>query len=103
MRGRKLMKSSRWLHTFAIAILALSTSMALAQHEGHGHGRRHDKHGNEEEDNGRKGNSNKDHGDQDRRHGHRYDVRDHGAMHGWYQSQRGSLRPGLAHKDRWPP
>ena len=103
------MKSSRWLHTFAIAILALSTSVALAQQEGHGHGRGHNKHGNEDEDNDndndRKGNSNsnKDHGDQDHRHGHGYDVRDHEVMHGWYQSHRGNLPPGLAKKDRLPP
>jgi Ni/Co efflux regulator RcnB len=99
------MKSSRWLHTFAIAILALSTSMALAQHEDHGHGRGHDKHGNEDEDNDndRKGNSNgnKEHGYKD--HGHGYDVRDHEVMHGWYQSHRGDLPPGLAKKDRLPP
>jgi Ni/Co efflux regulator RcnB len=103
------MKSSRWLHTFAIAILALSTSVALAQHEGHGHGRGHDKHGTEDEDNDkdRKGNSNsnKDHGykDHGHGHGHGYDVRDHEVMHGWYQSHRGNLPPGLAKKDRLPP
>jgi Ni/Co efflux regulator RcnB len=103
------MKSSRWLHIFAIAILALSTSMALAQHEDHGHGRGHDKHGTEDQDNDkdRKGNSNsnkehdyKDHG---HGHGHGYDVRDHEVMHGWYQSHRGNLPPGLAKKDRLPP
>jgi Ni/Co efflux regulator RcnB len=101
------MKSSRWLHTFAIAILALSASMALAQHEDHGHGRGHDKHGDEDEDNDedRKGNSNsnKDHGYKDHGHGHGYDVRDHEVMHGWYQSHRGDLPPGLAKKDRLPP
>ena len=103
------MKSLRWLHTFAIAILALSTSMALAQHEDQGHGRGHDKHGNEDEDNDedRKGNSNsnsdKDHGYKDHGHGHGYDVRDHEVMHGWYQSHRGNLPPGLAKKDRLPP
>jgi Ni/Co efflux regulator RcnB len=101
------MKSSRWLHTFAIAILALSASMALAQHEDHGHGRGHDKHGTEDEDNDedRKGNSNsnKDHGYKDHGHGHGYDVRDHEVMHGWYQSHRGNLPPGLAKKDRLPP
>jgi Ni/Co efflux regulator RcnB len=101
------MKSSQWLHTFAIAILALSTSVALAQHEGHGHGRGHDKHGTEDEDNDkdRKGNSNsnKDHGYKDHGHGHGYDVRDHEVMHGWYQSHRGNLPPGLAKKDRLPP
>lgn len=101
------MKSSRWLHTFAMAILALSTSVALAQHEGHGHGRGHDKHGTEDEDNDkdRKGNSNsnKDHGYKDHGHGHGYDVRDHEVMHGWYQSHRGNLPPGLAKKDRLPP
>jgi Ni/Co efflux regulator RcnB len=99
------MKSSRWLHTFALAILALSTSVALAQHEGHGHGRGHDKHGTEDEDNDkdRKGNSNsnKDHGYKKHRHG--YDVRDHEVMHGWYQSHRENLPPGLAKKDRLPP
>ena len=99
------MKSSRWLHTFAIATLALSTSLAVAQHEGHGHGRGHDKHGSEDEDNDkdRRGNSNsnKDHGFKD--HGHGYDVRDHEVMHGWYQSHRGNLPPGLAKKDRLPP
>jgi Ni/Co efflux regulator RcnB len=101
------MKSSRWLHTFAMAILALSTSVALAQQEGHGHGRGHDKHGTEDEDNDkdRKGNSNsnKDHGYKDHGHGHGYDVRDHEVMHGWYQSHRGNLPPGLAKKDRLPP
>jgi Ni/Co efflux regulator RcnB len=101
------MKSSQWLHTFAIAILALSTSLAVAQHEDHGHGRGHDKHGNEDEDNDkdRKGNSNsnsnKEHGYKDHEHG--YDVRDHEVMHGWYQSHRGNLPPGLAKKDRLPP
>jgi hypothetical protein len=97
------MKSSRWLHTFAIAILALSTSMALAQHEDHGHGRDHNKHGNEDEDydNARKGYSNKVLGYKD--HGHGYDVRDHEVMHGWYQSHRGNLPPSLAKKDRLPP
>jgi Ni/Co efflux regulator RcnB len=97
------MKSSRWLHTFAIGILALSTSMALAQHEDHGHGRGHDKHGNEDEDNDndRKGDSNKEHGHKG--HGHGYDDRDHETMHGWYQDHRGNLPPGLAKKDRLPP
>src|SRR5216684_6793544 len=103
MRRRKLMKSSRWLHTFAIAILALSTSVALAQHEGHGHGRGHDKHGNEDgdNDNDRKGNSDKEHGHKG--HGHGYDDRDHQVMHGWYEGHRGNLPPGLAKKDRLPP
>jgi Ni/Co efflux regulator RcnB len=105
MRGRKLMKSSRWLHTFAIAILALSTSMALAQHEDHGHGRGHDKHGDEDEDNdnARKGSRHTEHGYQDHGHGHGYDVRDHEVMHGWYQGHRGNLPPGLAKRDRLPP
>src|SRR5260370_35323988 len=107
MCGRKLMKSSRWLHTFAIAILALSTSMALSQHEDHGTGRGNDKHGNEDEgnDGDRKGNrnGNKDHGYKDHGHGHGYDVRDHEVMHGWYQSHSGNLPPGLAKKDRLPP
>jgi Ni/Co efflux regulator RcnB len=96
------MKSSRWLHTFAIAILALSTSMVLAQ-EGHGHGRGHDKHGNEDEDNDndRKGYSNEEHGHKG--HGHGYDDRDHQVMHGWYEGHRGNLPPGLAKKDRLPP
>jgi len=98
------MKSSRWLHTFAIAILALSTSMVLAQ-EGHGHGRGHDKHGNEDEDNDndRKGNSDKEHGHKGRGYGHGYDDRDHQVMHGWYEGHRGNLPPGLAKKDRLPP
>src|SRR6267142_942751 len=103
MRGRKLMKSSRWLHTFAIAILALSTSVALAQHEDHGHGRGH-KHGNEDEDhdhdNDRKGNSYKEHGHKG--YGHGYDDRDHEVMHGWYQGHREHLPPGLAKKDQLP-
>jgi Ni/Co efflux regulator RcnB len=96
------MKSSRWLHAFAIAILALSTSMVLAQ-EGHGHGRGHDKHGNEDEDNDndRRGNGNKEHGHKG--HGHGYDDRDHEVMHGWYEGHRGNLPPGLAKKDRLPP
>ena len=101
------MKSSRWLHTFAIAILALSTSMALAQHEDHGHGRGHDKHGNEDgdHDNDRKGDSysNKEHGNKGHGYGHRYDDRDHQVMHGWYEGHRGNLPPGLAKKDRLPP
>jgi Ni/Co efflux regulator RcnB len=93
------MKSNRWLHTFAIAILALSTSVVLAQHEGHGHGRGNDKHGNEDEDNDQKGY--KEHGHKG--HGHGYDDRDHEVMHGWYQGHRGNLPPGLAKKDRLPP
>src|SRR5229473_4102495 len=105
MRGRKLMKSNGWLHTFAIAILALSTSVALAQHEGHGHGRGHDKHGNEDEDNDndRKGDSDKEHGHKGHGHGRGYDDRDHQVMHGWYEGHRGNLPPGLAKKDRLPP
>jgi Ni/Co efflux regulator RcnB len=94
------MKSSRWLHTSAIAILALSTSMVLAQ-EGHGHGRGHDKHGNEDEDNDRKGY--KEHGHKGHGHEYRYDDRDHEVMHGWYEGHRGNLPPGLAKKDRLPP
>jgi Ni/Co efflux regulator RcnB len=101
------MKSNGWLHTFAIAILALSTSVVLAQHEDHGHGRGHDKHGNEDEDNDndRKGDSysNKEHGHKGHGHGHGYDDRDHETMHGWYQDHRGNLPPGLAKKDRLPP
>ena len=101
------MKSSRWLHTFAIAILALSTSVVLAQHEDHGHGRGHDKHGNEDEDNDndRKGYSNKDNGHKGHGHGHGYGYgdRDHEVMHGWYEGHRGNLPPGLAKKDRLPP
>jgi Ni/Co efflux regulator RcnB len=93
------MKSNRWLHTFAIAILALSTSVVLAQKEGHGHGRGNDKHGNEDEDNDQKGY--KEHGHKG--HGHGYDDRDHEVMHGWYQGHRGNLPPGLAKKDRLPP
>jgi Ni/Co efflux regulator RcnB len=93
------MKSNRWLHTFAIAILALSTSVVLAQHEGHGHGRGNDKHGNEDEDNDQKGY--KEHGHKG--HGHGYDDRDHEVIHGWYQGHRGNLPPGLAKKDRLPP
>ena len=98
------MKSSRWLHTFAIATLALSTSMVLAQ-EGHGHGRGHDKHGTEDEDNDndRKGYSNEEHGHKGHGRGHGYDDRDHQVMHGWYEGHRGNLPPGLAKRDRLPP
>ncbi|HUE52212.1 MAG TPA: RcnB family protein [Terriglobales bacterium] len=99
------MKSSRFFHTFAIAILALSTSVVLAQHEDHGYGRGHDKHGNEDEDhdNDRKGNSNKEHGHKGHGYGHGYDDRDHQVMHGWYEGHRGNLPPGLAKRDRLPP
>ena len=74
--------------------------MVLAQ-EGHGHGRGHDKHGNEDEDNDRKGY--KEHGHKGHGHEYRYDDRDHQVMHGWYQSHRGNLPPGLAKRDRLPP
>ena len=96
------MKSSRWLHTFAIAILALSTSMVLAQ-EGHGHGRGHDKQGNEDEDNDNDRKGYKEHGHKGHGHEYRYDDRDHEVMHGWYEGHRGNLPPGLAKKDRLPP
>ena len=96
------MKSSRWLHTFAIAILALSTSMVLAQ-EGHGHGRGHDKHGNEDEDNDNDRKGYKEHGHKGHAHEYRYDDRDHQVMHGWYEGHRENLPPGLAKKDRLPP
>jgi hypothetical protein len=93
------MKSSKWLHIFVLAILALSTSAVLAQEEGHGHGRGQDKHDNHDGDNGRHGYEKHDH----RGHGRGYDDRDREIMHGWYENHRGNLPPGLAKKDRLSP
>jgi hypothetical protein len=95
--GRALMKTIRWSHKFAIAILALSTGVVLAQGEGHEHGRGHDKHGNEDGDNDRHGNKEHSH------KGHGYDDRDREMMHGWYEDHRENLPPGLAKKDRLSP
>jgi hypothetical protein len=91
------MKSSRWLHSFSIAILALSTSVVLAKRKVMDTGGVTIKHGNEDEDNDRKGN--KEHGHKS----HGYDDRDHEIIHGWYEDHRGNLPPGLAKKDRLPP
>jgi len=82
------MKLAKWVVGLSLGFLAISGPSALAQgnSQGHGHGKGHNKHDDDDRDD-------------DRAYYHGRDRE----IHEWYASNRESLPPGLAKKDRLPP